>query len=209
MSTVKGADVLSCPFAVLIALTVPLTVSISPPAAIETVPNRMVPSARSRTGNVYVITSPNGNSVRAQLNGSYMDTTVHLGRWPTKVYGLLANANGNVNRLETRTGGTITNPFFFEQLYQQYGTSWRVLDDESLLTVCGENPHGNPSSWFFAKDLDPTVSNATKAVCEARGVADGPFLDACTLDVAVFRQNSAADVFPNMAAPVAVGQPHP
>lgn len=163
----------------------------------------------SKNSNVYVISDPNGNSVRAQLNVSYIDVSVRLGRWPTKAYGLLANANGNVNRLEGRDGRSITNQFSFEQLYQQYGTSWRVFDDELLLTVCGENPRGNPSNWFFAKDLDPAVSNATKAVCEARGVARGPILDACTLDVAVIGQNSAAEVFSNMPAPVAVGQPHP
>src|SRR5262249_27491671 len=142
-------------------------------------------------------------SVRAQLNGSYIDVSVGLGRWPTKVYGLLANANADVNKLETRYGTSITNPFAFEQLYEQYGTSWRVLDDESLLTVCGENERGNPSNWFFAKDLDPTVSQRTQAVCKAAHVAEGP----CTLDVAVIGQNSAADVFRDMPAPAAVGQP--
>ena len=39
-----------------------------------------------------------------------------LGLWPTKVSGLLANANGNVNEIEASDGKVLTNPFPFEDL---------------------------------------------------------------------------------------------
>jgi hypothetical protein len=42
----------------------------------------------SLRGNVYTIRGPSGDSVRAVSNNSYIDVSVGLGRWPTKVRGV-------------------------------------------------------------------------------------------------------------------------
>ena len=60
--------------------------------------------------NVYVITGQSGDSVRAELNPTWINVYVGLGRWPTQVSGLLANAK-NVNEIETREGIVLTNRF--------------------------------------------------------------------------------------------------
>lgn len=162
-----------------------------------------------RRGNVYVITGESGDSVHAEVNAGWINVTVGLGRWPVKVRGLIANANGNVNQIETRDGAVLTNPFSFEDLYHRYADSWRVASSESLLSVCGDQEieRSIPKRPFYASDLDPKLSERTRAVCTAAGVKAGPLLDACTLDVAVIGNDAAAKVFVGAHAPMAVGKP--
>ena len=160
-----------------------------------------------RVGNTYVVTDQNGNSLRAVLHPSWIDVFVGLGRWPTTVTGLLTNAENNVNKIAARDGTVLTNPFSFDELYRRYGESWRVAPSESLLSACGDRSveRGNPSRPFFAKDLDRSIYDRTRAVCIAAGVTGDAFLDACTLDVAVIGNDAAANVFVTLPQPVAVG----
>ena len=162
----------------------------------------------TRRGNVYYITSQNGDSVRAQVNANYIDVSVGLGHWPANVTGLLANVNGAVNTIATRDGSVLTNPFPFADLYHRYADSWRVPAGESLLSACGDKEieRGAPKKLFTVRDLDPRVAERTRAVCNAAGVKQGALLDACTLDVAVIGDDKAAQVFVNMPEPVAVGK---
>src|SRR5439155_17567212 len=138
-----------------------------------------------------------GDSVRAEVNASWINVTVGVGHSPAKVDGLLANADGNVNKIAARDGTVLTNPFSFEDLYHRYGDSWRVASNESLLSVCGDRnvERGIPRRPFYANDLDPRVYERTRAVCTAAGVKAGPLLDACTLDGAVIGDDKAAQVF--------------
>ena len=160
-----------------------------------------------RKGNVYLITGESGDSVRAEVNASWINVSVGLGRWPAKVRGLIANANGNVNEIETRDGTALTNPFPFADLYHRYADSWRVPSNESLLRVCGDREieSGIPTTTFYANDLDPKLYERARAVCVAAGVKVGPLLDACTLDVTVIGSDTAAQVFVGAPAPIAVG----
>jgi hypothetical protein len=160
-----------------------------------------------RKGNVYVITGESGDSVRAEVNASWINVSVGLGHWPAKVRGLLANANGNVNEIETRDGIVLTNPFSFEALYHRYAESWRVPSNESLLRVCGDSEieSGIPTKTFYANDLDAKLYERARAVCIAAGVKVGSLLDACTLDVTVIGSDTAAQVFVGAPAPIAVG----
>ena len=88
----------------------------------------------------------------------------------------------------------------------RYGESWRVRPEESLLSVCGERvERGNAGRPFYAKDLEPSTYQRTRAVCAAAGVKEGPLLDACTLDVAVIGNDAAAKVFVGARDPSAVG----
>ena len=164
-----------------------------------------------RRGNVYFITDPSGHSVRAEVNATWINVSVGLGRWPFKVRGLLGNANGNVNEIQTRDGTGLTNPFSFEDLYHRYADSWRVPAHESLLSVCGDKEieRSIPKSPFYANNLDPKLSERTRAVCTATGVKAGPLLDACTLDVAVIGNDAAAKVFVAAHPPLAVGSTTP
>jgi hypothetical protein len=160
----------------------------------------------ARHGNVYQITSEGGDSVRATVNSAWIDVDVGLGRWPSAVRGLIANANGNVNQIETRDHVVLTNPFTFDDLYHRFADSWRVSADASMLSVCNaESERGAPKRPFFANDLEASVREKARGVCTAAGVKAGPLLDACTLDVAVIGQDAAAKVFVGAIPPAAVG----
>lgn len=162
----------------------------------------------SRRGNVYYITSPNGHSVRATINSSYIDVIVGIGGCcGHKIQGLLANHNDNVNQLESRNGTVLTNPFNFDKFYHEYADSWRVSSKESLLTECGKLiEYGIPGRLFFARDLEQKVFLRARKIAQAVGVKEGPLLDAATLDVAVINSDKAAKVFVDMHSPIAIGR---
>jgi hypothetical protein len=164
----------------------------------------------SRKGNVYIITDQSHDTVRAEVNDGWINVSVGLGHWPAKVRGLLANANGNVNQIESRDGMVLTNPFPFEDLYHRYADSWRVQPNESLLlSVCRPDKveHGVPKEPFYANDLEPKEYQPARTVCIEAGVKVESLLDACTLDVVVLGNKEAARVFVGAPAPIAVGRP--
>jgi hypothetical protein len=168
-----------------------------------------------RRDNVYTIFGPGGDSVRAEMNGVYINVSVGLGKWPSTVRGLLGNAHGDVGEIETRAGQVLTanltpdgallkGAFPFDVLYHAYADSWRVPADGSLLSACGRvSEVGAASRPFYANDLPQAVREHAHTVCTAASLKAGPLLDACTLDVAFFGNDSAAKVFVGARAPVA------
>src|SRR5713101_3772604 len=161
-----------------------------------------------RQGNVYQIAGEDGDSVRAEVNSTWINVDVGLDSWPSSVHGLIANPNGNVNQIETRDGVVLTNPFSFDDLYHRFADSWRVSGDASMLSACNAEKVievGIPKRPFYAKDLEPGIREKAQGVCTAAGVKPGPLFEACTLDVAVIGNDAAAKVFVDSLPPVAVG----
>jgi hypothetical protein len=160
-----------------------------------------------RTGNVYTVIDLNGNALRAEVNPTWINASVGLGRWPTKVVGLLANPDSDVKLLASRDGEVLENPFPFEEFYYRYGDSWRVDPSETLLSPCGEEPERrNPDRTFYARDLEPEVQERAREQCARAGVEVEVMLDACTLDTAVIENEAAPQVFVNAPEPVLVGE---
>jgi hypothetical protein len=161
----------------------------------------------ARTGDAYLIQGSNGNSVLAQFNigtPNWIDTTVGVGRWPEPVHGLLANAsNHNPLSLQTRGGAILTAPYAFSKFYNDYGKSWRVPANQSLLTPCGgKAAFANPKNIFYANNLDQKVAQAARALCTQAGVKVPALLDGCTIDMAVL--NNKAAILPYLSAPANV-----
>jgi hypothetical protein len=163
----------------------------------------------SRSGNVYVITSPRGETVHAELHSGWINVTVGLGNSsPATVRGLLGNVNGRTDDDIATAGGTVlTQPVSFTDLYRGYTDSWRVRPDQSLLCGNGKTRSGSPEKPFYANDLDRKEFERAHAVCAAAGVRAEPLVDACTLDVGVLRNEAAARVFVRAPPPIAVMQP--
>jgi len=161
----------------------------------------------ARSGNVFLFTRPSSESVRAEVNSSYINVSVDLGSSPqAKVYGLLGNANGNMggDDLATRNRVVLAQPLAFADLYHPYADSWRVAARESLLSrLCGDGDveRGIPQTRFYAQDLDPRTYERARSVCTEAGVRDETLLDACTIDVAVIGTRDAARVFARMRPP--------
>ncbi|TCO62781.1 VWD domain-containing protein [Actinocrispum wychmicini] len=140
---------------------------------------------------VYVVTDQTGNSVRVTQQPEYLDVSVGVGTWPTRVRGLLGNPDNNVKLLESRDGTVFSVPLSFEDLYSRYGDSWRVEPGDSLLSPCGElAEQANPKKPFFADDLEPRLREKARAVCLEAEI-DQAWLDDCTLDVAVLGTKAA------------------
>src|ERR1700674_495593 len=159
-----------------------------------------------RRGNVYIVRGPSGDSIRAVDNTKYIDVNVGLGRWPSNVRGLLANAGQGNNAIAMSNGTVLTRLFSYEALYGRFTEGWRVSAKDSMLSACGrETERGVPKKLFFAKDLNPQLAQRTRAVCLKAGVKEGPLLDACTLDVAVIGSSIAAKVFATTPNPLVVG----
>jgi hypothetical protein len=160
-----------------------------------------------RAGNAYTVTDTHGNSMRAEVNPTWMNASVGLGQWPDKVTGLLANPDHKVTALATRDGEVITSPFSFEEFYNRYGDSWRVDPSDTLLSPCGEEPERrNPDRPFYARDLEPDVQERARQQCTGAGVKDEALLEACTLDVVVIKGEGVPQVFVGAPQPVEVGE---
>jgi von Willebrand factor type D domain len=159
-----------------------------------------------RKANVYYVLAPSGDSVTATVwPGPWIDLSVGLGRWPSKVRGLLANTNGKVNEVETSEGQVLTIPLSFNTLYGHFTDSWRVASSQSMLSACGASDlRGIPQKPFFANDLGVELAKRSRTICTQAGVKEGPLLDACMIDVAVLGQG-AAKVYAAVPTPIAVG----
>lgn len=157
--------------------------------------------------NMYLVARENGDSVAATVHNnffnSWIDVSIGLGRWPSRVSGLLASRLENIRELETQNRTVVKVPVSFDYLYHQYANSWRVPQGESLLCD-GDVEIGIPQRPFYAEDLDREQYSHARETCIAAGVKDASLLDACTLDVTVLRDKTAANVFQNARPPRAV-----
>lgn len=159
----------------------------------------------SHVGDVYVVTDPQGDSLTATMNGSYINAEVGLGQYPEAVSGLLANAPGTDNELETSSGQVLTTPVDMQTLYGVYGDSWRVQPSASLVAICSDpTQNQDPPTPFWADSLPQNEQTQGETVCKQDGVTDATLLEACTLDVVVLG-DAAATTYEGEPAPVDVG----
>ncbi len=165
----------------------------------------------SRQGNTYVISDEKGDSVRAVLNSVWIDAHVGLGHTPQpQARGLLGNPNGNVNQLVAANGAVLSEPVSFTDLYRSYGDSWRVQLNESLFTEETTIKPGIPDKLFYAshlRHLNPQEYARARKICMAAGVKTQALLDACTIDNAVLKDETAAKVFVHAPRPRVVIKP--
>jgi hypothetical protein len=158
-----------------------------------------------RSGNEYAITSANGDSVRADLNSTWIDVTLGLGHTPAhQARGLLGNPQGNSQQLVTSAGAVLKEPLTFTDLYNTYGASWRVATHASLFTEPTNITPANPSRPFFASDLSPAVAAHALAVCKAAGITNQELLNDCTLDTTVLHDEAAVKAFTIVRIPLHV-----
>jgi hypothetical protein len=160
----------------------------------------------NRSGNTYTVVSDSGDSMKAEVNPTYINLSVGLGTWPTTVRGLRGNPNNDVTKLEAADGTVFNVPLTFSDLYNVYGQSWRVPPTATLLLPCsGQIQSGNPSKPFFVNDLPPDLRQRAQTVCLQAEVDKG-WLNNCTLDVAVLGEK-AAQAYVGVLPPVLDGNP--
>ncbi|MEO0396291.1 MAG: VWD domain-containing protein [Cyanobacteria bacterium P01_A01_bin.137] len=98
---------------------------------------------------------------------------------------------------------------YFEQLYQQFGDSWRITQAESLfdypvgLTTASFTNRGFPEQYLTLNGVSDADLEAAIAECEAAGVPEDQ-MDGCVFDVAATGNSSFANAAVNAVANVVV-----
>lgn len=130
------------------------------------------------------LTWPSGASL--ELRG----TTAQINLPPTmqsRVEGLLGRYDGS-DLLYDAQGLAHQPPLAWEQLYLDYGESWRVTQQNSLFTYDeGQGPEdfhdrSRPSAQITAADFSAQELEQPRQVCAQAGLEDPWLLDACLLD---------------------------
>ncbi len=162
----------------------------------------------TRQGNTYTISSQSGDSVRAELNSSWINLKVGLGHTPQPfARGLLGNPGGDAQALLLPNGNALRMPVSFNDLYHPYADGWRVQPNESLFGERTTIRAGIPEKPFFANHLNPQDRSRALAICKAAKIKNQALLDACVLDTAVFKDEEAARIFIRTAPPRFVIKP--
>jgi hypothetical protein len=127
------------------------------------------------------------------------------------VKGLLGNSDGDkTNDLQTRDGSTtfnVANKLTKDELYNQFGNSWRISQAESLFTYAqGKNTStytdlNFPYALVTADDLSETVYNNAKKICLDAGITDPILLQDCILDVGLTGDSTFADNMTDLTSP--------
>lgn len=110
------------------------------------------------------------------------------------VVGLYGNANDDPDDDLASSDGTVVDakPSDFRgPLYAVFAKSWRVTQAASLFDYAPGTDTSTFTDIAFPKSvatvdtLDPARRESARAACQAGGVVEQPFLDNCTLDVAL------------------------
>jgi hypothetical protein len=162
-----------------------------------------------REDNRYTVMWADQTTLVTSLRSDFMDLRVLIApERAGRVVGLLGDANGSrANDLATREGSVFEQPLTFEQLYQEYGNSWRISQEESLLDYLGEAA-GIGTAFYTDFNFPSTVPTVTdealafaEEVCNAADITDPILLEACILDVAITGDPSFAEGYGEIAPP--------
>lgn len=143
---------------------------------------------------------PQGDQVRVELSGGIFN--IGIAPLPSRqVRGLMGNRDGNrANDLTLRDGTVLPSSLTREQLYGQFGESWRVTEEESLFDYApGESTatftdRTFPDEPVRAASLPPAQFAAASAACKSAGVTEENLLEACILDVGASNDTTFAAV---------------
>lgn len=154
-----------------------------------------------KNGGEYRIIAPTGEWV--EVSGSSVLTikvTVPKSRL-SKMYGLLGNYNNSPNDdLKTRQGKVVGINPNYDQLYKEYGNSWRIPQPESLFAYeVGETTAtftnlNFPKKVLTLADFTTQQKQEAERVCRAAGVTASAMLESCMFDVLVTGDRSFANV---------------
>ncbi len=141
----------------------------------------------------YVVRWPIGFVVSVRPRGSFINIGMARPAGSVLTYaGLLGNMNGDpADDIFTRAGMQVAQPIDFRDLYDVFGASWQITQDESLFDyepgndVATYAKAGFPERPLTVEDLDPAVYAAARRQCEAAGITNPTLLDDCILDIAV------------------------
>lgn len=147
----------------------------------------------SHSFDTYNITWPDGTLVEIHQDCSYLDIKIFLSESRRgRVEGLLGNFNGDqADDLVTQDGVVLDHSPSLAELYQQYGESWRIVQEESLFdylegtTTETYTDRTFPGSFVSTTILSDSQRQEAEQICRDAGVTDPVILEACILDVGI------------------------
>jgi len=158
----------------------------------------------------YLITWPDGNQARVRPRSTYLNVKVLLmGARRAQMEGLLGNFDGVAgNDLVARgTDAPLGTSLSYEQLYREYGDSWRITQDESLFdyedgaTTETYTDRSFPAAIVTTESLPPDARAAAEQTCRNAGVTDPILVEACVLDVALTKDALFAEGLSDIRPP--------
>jgi|GEM_PF-4419532 len=158
--------------------------------------------------SVFAVNPPN-TTLYSGIFGNYNgdaddDLQTRSGRLiPTRsTYGEVGDLLSNVlpSALPVREAETA----YFEQMYRQFGDSWRISQEESLFDYAPGQmtvtfTEGDfPQTFLTLRSLTPAQLREAEEICENEGV-DPLFLEGCVFDVAATEDRTFAEAAGNLA----------
>ena len=141
----------------------------------------------SRSGSNYQIDHGNGDSTSVRVSSTFLNVGPEpsLERPLGTMEGLLGDANGIPdNEFQLADGTELEIPVLSDVLYGEYGTSWLVDPDESLLPGTPE-PYAPPGRIITVDSLPDSLRRTAEAAVIEAGITNPQLRDAATLDFAL------------------------
>lgn len=159
-----------------------------------------------RSGDDYRLSSASGQlAVELRAYHGTLDVTVEqlcAAGETAPLIGLAGTSDGTLtDGLRLRDGSLLSYPPSFQDMYQRFGESWRISNEESLFDYAdGESTdtftnRAFPEAPLSIDDLPAKTRESAAAVCRSHGVVDPVWLDACTLDVGLSGDEELAGHF--------------
>jgi hypothetical protein len=154
-----------------------------------------------RQGNNFTISAPTQEFLQVSGGSTLtVNLTVPKNRRGT-IRGLLGNNNGKAeDDLQTRDGKSLPMNPSYDQLYNVFGKSWRVSQDESLFDYgAGETAAtfallDFPQKVLTLADFSAQQKQEAEKVCRSAGVSNAALLESCLFDVLVTGDRSFANI---------------
>jgi hypothetical protein len=159
--------------------------------------------------NGYVVLWPDESRTEIAVQSSYLDFRLIVPASRVgELEGLLGNFDGSrVDELATRDGEIISTTPTLDDLYRQYGESWRITQGESLFDYVEGNTTETftdryfPEGFVTSAALSDTQREEAEWICAEAGITDPVLFEACVLDVGLtgdpgFADSSASAFFP-------------
>jgi len=154
----------------------------------------------------FYVSWPDGSRVRIHVLGSYLNLKICLRQSREgSVQGLLGDFDGSrEGELVIRDGAPISTNPSLQELYLEYGESWRVSQEESLFDYLDGNTtetHADrtfPDGIATLDGLSQDEREWAEQICRDAGVTNPIVFDACVLDVALTGDPSFAENSPEI-----------
>ena len=115
-------------------------------------------------------------------------------RFTEQMEGLLGNLDDRDRNVFTaRDGRMFLRPLSYDELYHEFGDSWRITQNESLFGTETFKVPGIPAQRVTTSDLDEASKDEARKVCEDRGITNPAILDNCIFDLVLSGDERFAD----------------